>query len=94
MFRVMGKIFLLTGLDEPVLSVNLKCDPEYALQLREQYQDVAPGYHMNKRHWNTVSAGGDVPDSLLLQLVDHSYDLVLASLPRRLREQFPPEKNQ
>lgn len=84
-FRVMGKIFALApiGLFK---TVNLKCDPERAIELRERYEGIAPGYHMNKRHWNTVDVTGSVPQKLLRELVDHSYELVKASLPRKVRE--------
>jgi len=84
-FRVMGKIFLLTGLNSPDLSVNLKCDPEFALELREKYEDIIPGFHMNKKMWNTVIANGLVPDRLLLEMVDHSYDQVVNGLPAKTR---------
>jgi predicted DNA-binding protein (MmcQ/YjbR family) len=75
-FKVNGKIFLLTGLDEPVLSFNVKCDPELALELRASYPAVQPGYHMNKKHWNTVIVDGSIPVKLLKEWIDHSYDLV------------------
>jgi predicted DNA-binding protein (MmcQ/YjbR family) len=68
------------------VSVNLKCDPERAVDLRERYPGITPGYHMNKQHWNTVLADGSVPDRLVLELADHSYDLVRASLPKKLRD--------
>ncbi len=84
-FRVAEKVFALMDTDL-FQSVNLKCDPERAIELREQYAGIVPGYHMNKRHWNTVAADGSVPDRLLLELVDHSYELVLASLPKKVRE--------
>jgi len=74
-FKRSGKIFLLAGLDGD-LSVNLKCDPDLALELRERYSSVVPGYHMNKRHWNTVFLDGSVPDSEVLKWIDHSYDIV------------------
>ena len=75
-FKVNGKIFLLTGLDEPVLSFNVKCDPELALELRASYPAVQPGYHMNKKHWNPVIVDGSIPVKLLKEWIDHSYDLV------------------
>lgn len=75
-FKVKGKIFLLVGLDEQPLRFNVKCDPQKAIELREQYPAVQPGYHMNKKHWNTVIADGSIPKTLLRQLIDHSYDLV------------------
>ncbi len=74
-FKVDGKIFALVNL-EGDLSINLKCDPGYAIELRERYQSVTPGYHMNKKHWNTVSIDGSVPDREIFHWIDHSYDLV------------------
>ncbi|CAN5501537.1 MmcQ/YjbR family DNA-binding protein [soil metagenome] len=82
-FKVRGKIFALASLDDVPPRVNLKCDPERALDLRDRYEDVQPGYHMNKKHWNTVVLTGVVPDAEVLAMVDHSYDLVRASLPKR-----------
>ena len=84
-FKVMGKMFVLTNVDL-FQSVNLKCDPEYAIELRETFQAVKPGYHMSKKHWNTITIDGDVTDKLLLDLVDHSYDLVVKSLTKKLRD--------
>lgn len=75
-FKVHGKIFLLAGLDEPALSFNVKCDPELALELRASYPAVQPGYHMNKKHWNTIIVDGSIPVKLLKEWIDHSYDLV------------------
>jgi len=97
-FRVQGKMFALTNLDARPLKVNLKCDPEDALRLRTEYAGlILPGWHMNKRHWNTVvaggadDAGGPLPDALVRELVEDSYDLVVAGLPRadRLRLDRP-----
>ncbi|MCB5164801.1 MmcQ/YjbR family DNA-binding protein [Streptomyces bambusae] len=89
-FKVLGKVFALSALDASPLRVNLKCDPENALRLREQYPAVMPGWHMNKRHWNTVTVS-EVPGTLLKELVEDSYDLVVAGLPRaeRLRLDRP-----
>lgn len=84
-FRVGGKLFALLALDAPEPSANLKCDPERAVELRERYDGVRPGYHMNKRHWNTVGLRGDVPAGVVRDLVDHSYALVRASLPAAAR---------
>jgi len=75
-FKVNGKIFALTDLEGP-LSVNLKCDPELALELRERYPSVKPGYHMNKVHWNTVEIDGTVSDAILIEWIGRSYNLVL-----------------
>lgn len=74
-FKVAGKIFAMANL-EGDLEINLKCDPTYALELREKYASVTPGYHMNKKHWNTIHVDGTVPDKEILSLVDHSYNLV------------------
>ena len=82
-FRVGGRIFALMDVDA-FESVNLKCDPERAVDLREQHAGITPGYHMNKRHWNTVRTDGSVPHRLLLELARHSYELVRASLPGKL----------
>jgi predicted DNA-binding protein (MmcQ/YjbR family) len=84
--KVGGKIFALINLDR-VPSVNLKCDPERAIDLRERYHDITPGYHMNKKHWNTVMLEGDLQDRLIVELIGHSYDLVLALLPRKVQEE-------
>ena len=81
-FKVGGKMFALAALDEIPSRVNLKCDPDLALELRDRYEQVTPGYHMNKRHWNTVEIENGVPDTELRKMVDHSYDLVVRSLPK------------
>jgi predicted DNA-binding protein (MmcQ/YjbR family) len=75
-FKVNEKIFLLASLDSQPMQFNVKCDPEKALQLREEYNAIAPGYHMNKKHWNTIIQDGSVPLVLLRELIDHSYELV------------------
>jgi len=80
-FKVMGKIFALTDVTT-FSSINLKCDPEVAVELREAYDAVLPGYHMNKKHWNTVLMNGSLPDKLILSWVDKSYQLVSSSLNR------------
>lgn len=79
-YKVMGKMFALADMNSQPLSFNVKCEPEKALQLREEYAAVQPGYHMNKRHWNTVLADGSVPDDQLREWIDDSYRLVAASL--------------
>lgn len=84
-FKVKGKMFALTDTEDD-FRVNLKCDPQKAAELREHYNGVIPGYHMNKKHWNTVIPNDDVPDKLIYQWVDDSYDLIVSKLPRRLRE--------
>jgi predicted DNA-binding protein (MmcQ/YjbR family) len=86
-FRVGGKIFALMDMDLFEF-INLKCDPERAIELREEHPGILPGYHMNKRHWNTVDTQGSVPHRLILELADHSYELVRASLPRKVRDQL------
>jgi predicted DNA-binding protein (MmcQ/YjbR family) len=82
-FKVSGKMFALASLDDVPPRVNLKCDPERALDLRDRYEEVQPGYHMNKKHWNTVELGGGIPETELRGMIDHSYDLVIARLPKR-----------
>ncbi len=84
-FKVMGKMFAATGVDTFV-SINLKCEPEMALQLREQYHFVKPGWHMNKKHWNTIELQTGVTDKQLIQWIDDSYNLVKATLPKALKE--------
>jgi predicted DNA-binding protein (MmcQ/YjbR family) len=87
-FKVLGKMFGLTRLAARPLTVNLKCDPDDAVRLRGEYEGlIIPGYHMNKRHWNTVTVDGSLPDRLVRELIEDSYDLVVAGLPRgeRLR---------
>jgi predicted DNA-binding protein (MmcQ/YjbR family) len=83
-FKVGGKMFALAALDEMPTTVNLKCDPDWALDLRDRYEQVRPGYHMNKKHWNTVEIEGSVPDTELRKMIDHSYDLVVESLPKSM----------
>jgi predicted DNA-binding protein (MmcQ/YjbR family) len=85
-FKVGGKIFALTDIESKPLSFNVKCDPDKAITLREQYDSVKPGYHMNKKHWNTIIADGSVNRHLLQEWIDHSYDLVVASLPKSQRQ--------
>lgn len=86
-FKVMGKMFALTDL-EGDLSINLKCDPEKAVELRELYPCVMPGYHMNKRHWNTILLDGSVPDQLIRQWMDHSYALVVEKLTKKQQNEL------
>lgn len=81
-FKVMGKAFLLCGINERPLSFNVKCDPAKAIELREKYSFVEPGYHMNKKHWNTVTCAPQAPQKLLKEWIDHSYDLVSSGLPK------------
>lgn len=84
-FKVGGKMFALLPLTGDPGSVNLKCDPEWALELRAMYEAVRPGYHQNKRHWNTVELDGTVEDDELREMIDHSYRLVVRRLPRDQR---------
>ncbi len=87
--KVMNKMFALTGLERMPWGINLKCDPERAIELREQYESVQPGYHMNKQHWNTIHPEeGELSDKQLTELIDHSYELVVASLSKKLREEL------
>ncbi len=87
-FKVMNKIFALTNITWSKLKVNLKCDPEFAELLREKYEAIIPGYHMNKKHWNTITLDGSVPNNEILQLIDHSYDLVVSKLKKSDREKL------
>ncbi|MBL7809706.1 MAG: MmcQ/YjbR family DNA-binding protein [Saprospiraceae bacterium] len=80
--KVGGKMFAVTGLDSEEFTVNLKCNPDRAVELREQYPEIRPGWHMNKAHWNTVHFEGGLDSRLLRELIDHSYDLVVASLKK------------
>jgi predicted DNA-binding protein (MmcQ/YjbR family) len=84
-FKVGGKMFALAALDEVPTTVNLKCDPNLALDLRDRYEQVRPGYHMNKRHWNTVEIAGGIPAVELRRMIDHSYELVVGGLPKTAR---------
>ncbi len=85
-FKVI-KMFALTDI-EGFKSVNLKCNPERAIELRETYQGIKPGFHMNKTHWNTVSIDSDVPEKLILELIDHSYDLIVNSLTKKQKNEL------
>ena len=86
-FKVLDKMFSLGNLEGP-LSINLKCDPEKAIELREQYEGINPGYHMNKRHWNTVEMDGSVPLKLIKEMIDDSYDLVASKLTKKQKEEL------
>ncbi len=91
-FKVMEKMFLLTDI-EGDLSINIKCDPEKAVELREEYEAVMPGYHMNKRLWNTVKIDGSITDDILLSWIDDSYNLVIKSLPKKKQREFENMKS-
>ena len=84
--KVMNKMFLLVPLSESPLQFNAKCDPDKAIELREQYDAIQPGYHMNKQHWNTVIADGILSNALIKEMIDDSYDLVVKSLTKKDRE--------
>lgn len=86
-FKVMGKMYALTSLDGE-FSVNLKCDPEKALELRDEYPAIQPGYHMSKKHWNTVMMDGSLKNEFIKELIDHSYELVVSGLTKKLKEEL------
>lgn len=81
-FKVMGKAFLLTGFDSAPVQFNVKCNPEKAIELREQHSCVIPGYHMNKKHWNTIVADGSVSNKQLKEWITDSYNLVISGMPK------------
>ena len=87
-FKVANKMFALAGLEHHPSTVNLKCDPEKAIELRAQYVDIIEGYHMNKKHWNTITIEGNVPKKLIIELIDHSYNLVVKSLTKKLQKEL------
>jgi predicted DNA-binding protein (MmcQ/YjbR family) len=84
-FKVGGKMFALCSLDDEPLQLSVKCEPDLAAQLRASYPAIAPGYHLNKRHWNTITLDGSLPDQMVTDLLCDSYDLVVASLPKARR---------
>ncbi|MDN3550665.1 MmcQ/YjbR family DNA-binding protein [Mucilaginibacter aquaedulcis] len=92
-FKVGGKIFLLTSLDRGN-SFNAKCDPELAVDLRERHPEVQPGYHMNKKMWNTIAMDGSLTRKQLCDMIDHSYDLVVKGLPKKLQAEIDELKDQ
>lgn len=87
-FRVGGKMFAISALDRAPLEVSVKCEPELAVDLRNTYPAIRPGYHLNKRHWNTITVDGSLPDPLVRDLVEDSYDLVVSALPKRVRREL------
>jgi len=93
-YKVGGKMFALVAEEADPLRLNLKCDPQDALALRRQHAAILPGYHMNKRHWNTLVLDGSLPDSLVRELIDHSYELVVAGLPKTMREEVGRMKDE
>jgi predicted DNA-binding protein (MmcQ/YjbR family) len=87
-FKVAGKMFAISALARDPLEISVKCEPELAIQLRQSYEAIRPGYHLNKRHWNTITLGSDAPDRLVRDLIEDSYDLVVAGLPKRKQEEL------
>ena len=87
-YKVGGKMFALAAFDEVPTTVNLKCDPDLALDLRDRYEQVRPGYHMNKKHWNSVMLDGSVPGDEVREMVEHAYTVVVAGLPRTVRDKL------
>jgi predicted DNA-binding protein (MmcQ/YjbR family) len=87
-FKVAGKMFALISLDEVPARANLKCDPDLALELRDRFEQVRPGYHMNKKHWNTVAIDSGIPELELRKMIDHSYELVVRSLSANTRSKI------
>ena len=87
-FKVGGKMFALVTLEEVPASANLKCDPDLALELRDRYEQVRPGYHMNKKHWNSVEIESGISDAEIRKMIDHSYDLVVQGLPKAARQRL------
>ena len=87
-FKVRGKMFALAALEEVPTTVNLKCEPDLALELRDRYEQVRPGYHMNKKHWNTVEIESGIPDAEVRRMIDHSYQLVIKGLPKAERRKL------
>ncbi|HVW15027.1 MAG TPA: MmcQ/YjbR family DNA-binding protein [Mucilaginibacter sp.] len=88
-FRIGEKLFLLTSISTGT-QFNVKCDPEWAIELRERFSEVRPGYHMNKKHWNTVHTDGSLSRSQICSMIDHSYELVLKSLPKKVQDEIRP----
>ena len=87
-FKVMGKMFALIGLDAESFSINLKCDSEQITYLRAKYPAVQPGYHMNKQHWNTVMVDGSIPEKEVKAMIDHSYDEVVKGMTKKQRQEL------
>ena len=87
--KIAGKMFATLS-ESPgyPARMNLKCDPDRSVELREEYESIRPGWHMSKKHWNTVHVDGSFPEELFIELIDHSYDLVVQGLPKKLRDQF------
>ena len=92
-FKVMGKMFALVAWQDKPLRISLKCDPELALTLRHQYQAIQPGYHLSKKHWNTVTLDESIPPDEILEMIDHSYNLVVKGLKKSDRQQLQAEES-
>lgn len=89
-YKVYGKVFAITSLESEEFTVNLKCDPDRAIELRDQFPgEILPGWHMNKKHWNTVLFAGGIAERMLYELINHSYQLVIAGLPLHVRKKLP-----
>lgn len=86
-YKVLDKIFMLMSIAVPV-QINLKCNPEHAIELRERYESVIPGYHMNKTHWNTVILDNTIPPKEILKMVDESYDMIVKAFPKKKKDEF------
>jgi predicted DNA-binding protein (MmcQ/YjbR family) len=87
-FKVARKIFAISALDRAPLNVSVKCEPELAIALRRSYPAIRPGYHLNKRHWNTITLDGSLPEPLVRDLIEDSYDLIVSALPARVRDKL------
>lgn len=87
-FKVGEKMFALTGLEHQPATVNLKCNPERAIQLREEFENITAGYHMSKKHWNTVIIEGNISNSIIIDLIDHSYDLVVKGMTKKKQREL------
>jgi len=89
-FKVGGKMFAISALERAPLEVSVKCEPDLAVELRNSYAAIRPGYHLNKRHWNTITLDGSLPDQLVRDLVEDSYDLIVSALPKRVQRALGP----
>ena len=87
-FKVANKMFALSGLEHKPSTVNLKCNPERAIELRDEFSDIIPGFHMSKKHWNTITIEGGISNNLILELIDHSYELVVKGLTKKLQKEL------
>ena len=87
-FKVAGKMFALSGLENRPAKVNLKCNPERSLELREQYSEIIEGFHMSKKHWNTISIEGNIPSNFIVELINHSYDLVVKGMTKKVQKEL------